>query len=74
MDRFTVCMWTQKKHLTLKRSFLVFFLLFDQSLKGLKNLMSDCYDNFECLFNVVLCEFVCFKKKMNREVFDYLYM
>lgn len=38
--------------------------------------MSDCYDNFECLFfflNVVLREFVCFKKS-NRELFDCPYV
>lgn len=37
------------------------FFPFDiKSLEGLKRLMSDCYDSFECLFNVVLCKFVCF--------------
>lgn len=36
--------------------------------------MSDCHDNFECLFNVVLCEFVGFKRKVNREVYDSLYV
>lgn len=39
--------------------------------------MSDCYDNFECLFSVVLCKSVCFKKKytvkcLNRSVCDFI--
>lgn len=37
------------------------FFSFDiKFLEGLKRLMSDCYDSLECLFNVVLCKFVCF--------------